>query len=123
MHGELKQQVAAESSLSHELLLLLEHEVPPIHIITTTYDFWMCCLFPAELKQQVAAESSLSHELLLQLEHAQREGPAAQQLARLRAELAEREEEQLCQRCRWVVCWSVRAQLFCCVHGMVGGAK
>jgi hypothetical protein len=57
------------------------------------------CL-PAELKQQVAAESSLSTELLLQLEHAQREGPAAQQLARLKNELAEREEEQLCQRCR-----------------------
>lgn len=55
---------------------------------------------PAELKQQVAAESSLSQELLLQLEQAQHTGPTAQQLARLRAELAEREEEQLCQRCR-----------------------
>jgi hypothetical protein len=54
----------------------------------------------AELKQQVAAESSLSQQLLLQLELAQREGPAAQHLSRLRAELAEREEEQLCQRCR-----------------------
>jgi hypothetical protein len=95
--AELKQQVAAESSPSHELLLQLEHGTCPIFINSTANYF---IVFPAELKQQVAAESSLSHELLLHLEHAEREGPPAQQLARLRAELAEREEEQLCQRCR-----------------------
>jgi hypothetical protein len=80
-----------------------------IYIRNTVYDFSLpvAAALCAELKQQVAAESSLSHELLLQLEHARREGPAAQQLARLRAELAEREEEQLCQRCRCVACCKI----------------
>lgn len=71
-------------------------------VLLTDLPTWCAACLGAcpDLKQQIAEESSTSHELMLELEQAQHEGPAAKELAKLKAELAQREEEQLAQRCR-----------------------
>lgn len=56
----------------------------------------------ADVRQLIAAESAASTELLTELQAAEREGPAAQQLLKLRQDLAGREEALLQQKCRWV---------------------
>lgn len=63
------------------------------------YSVPACCPF-ADLKCQIANESSTSNDLMLELEQAQHDGPAAQQLARLKQELSHREEELINQQCR-----------------------
>lgn len=54
----------------------------------------------SDVRQLIAGESAASTELMVQLQEAERDGPAAKQLAQLQAELAGREEALLKQRCR-----------------------
>jgi hypothetical protein len=72
----------------------------------------------ADVRQLIAAESAASTELLTQLQEAEREGPAAQQLLRLRQDLTGREDALLQQKCRWDATLAASISFQPCMPGL-----